>query len=898
MSTAGAVLDADSARVLEVGRLLRVVAHHAETAMGRRRLLDLSPTDDADELARRHRLADEARAWIAHAGLGLAAAEDLGPVLASVATEGVVLEPGELLRVLCTARVAEGARRRLGGGAEEQEEFPGLVAIAAGIPDLGRLVDQIEALLTAEGEVRDDASPELQRLRRRRRSLRDSLRRGMEELVQREAVERVLQDTVVSQRGGRYVVPLRAEHKGALKGVVHDSSSSGQTLWVEPLEILDEQNELVATGKAEEEEVRRLLAEATAHVRAARGALSRAQAAIAELDALQGVARYGRRLGAVTPRFVDGGLRLVGARHPLMVDPLAVDPQVVGGPSPAAGDAGDDRGSISGSGADERDEPGEGDDRDQAAAGEPAVSDFVPIDLELDPEAGILVITGPNTGGKTVVLKTVGVAAAMAQCGLPVPSRQAALPLFSRIHADIGDEQSIVANLSTFSSHLTKIIGFLEDCPPDSLVLLDELGTGTDPAEGSALGIALLERFVSQGALTLTSTHHDALKAFAHGHPRAVNAAVEFDSKTLEPTYRLRVGRPGRSNALEIAGRLGLGADLVDRARSLLEGQSVELDSLLRQLDVQSEELDTAQAGLREQRRRLEEAGRQRQRAVERLEEERRELQQRGREAIEEVAEELRRAGESFLAELREEIGEAMSRRSLQDRRASWAARVGEARGRALDRIGGRLEDGAADRDVEGAGTEASPQHAGPEASPEGAGQEAPPQGAGLEAPPRSTGSLRRGEPVSVRSLGLQGTVAAAWDPETDDPESVEVDVGGKRLIAARDDVHRRAEAPRSASGAGDGTGGGTRYERKADVAAEILLVGKTVDEAIARADKYLDDALLAQRPSVRLIHGHGTGRLRRGLREWLRDRPGIAGFGDGEPSEGGSGVTVVQLDV
>jgi DNA mismatch repair protein MutS2 len=558
----------------------------------------------------------------------------------------------------------------------------------------------------------------------------------------------------VTQRGGRFVVPVLSGRRGALPGVVHDTSSSGQTVYVEPLESVEQQNALVQVARAEQEEIQRLLAELTAHVRAAAAALRAAVAAIAELDERQAKARFAELTAAVVPELVAAGLEIRGGRHPLMIPGVRVEAGREA--TEAAGEARRGKGSKEENGGP------------------------VPLDLEIPAEVKALVITGPNTGGKTVTLKTVALLALMAQCGLPVPAAAARLPVCPRIHADIGDEQSIIANLSTFSAHLSRIRGFLGDCPPGSLVLLDELGTGTDPAEGAALGIAVLEHLVDLGALTLVSTHHDALKAFAHGFAAALNAAMEFDGETLQPTFRLKLGLPGRSNAFDIAERLGLDKALVRRARGLLDVDAKQLDSLLRRVEGEAEALASDRQGVQRQQSQLAAAHARYEELNRALGELRQRLANEGREAVEEALAAVRAAGEEQLAELAAELDESRRSRAAQDRRASWAARVAGAETEACRQI---------DDTVAGVASEAA------ELQAAGGGGDELEEGDAGEPPAYDdddpTAALQRGEAVLVMPLNLRGRVARDWRPENLDDADVEVDVHGKRLIVSRQQVRR-----------------------------------------------------------------------------------------------------------
>ena len=723
------VATSETLRVLDFPILIESIAGKAQTAMGRDRLLAVSPTSDRAELEERHALVAQCRDSMASDGpVSLGGAEPLGEHLRRVAIAGMVLEPESLLAIARTARVAGLVHRQLGG----RDEFPRLAAIAAEVPDLSPLVSQIDDVLDAEGEVKDNASRELAGLRRKKKRLRGRLLESLEKLVRSDQLDGVLRDRLVTQRAGRYVVPVRAGRRSALQGVVHDSSASGQTIYVEPLESVESQNALVEVERAEQQEIERLLAELTAHVSAAADALAAAEGAIETIDALQGLARFAELADAIAPEFSDGELVLAGARHPLMIESGTV----------------------------------------------------IPLDLELGEDVGILVITGPNTGGKTVALKTVALLTLMAQCGIPVPAAKARLRCSPRVHADIGDDQSIIANLSTFSSHLTRIQSFLEDCPPGSLVLLDELGTGTDPAEGAALGIALVERLDELGALTLASTHHDALKAFAHGYPRALNAAMEFDSETLQPTFRLRLGLPGRSNAFDIAERLGLDHGMVERARGLLDVETHQLDSLLRSVEGEAEALASDRESVQQQHDRLTVAEARFERINQEFEELRREFAQAGKRAVEEALDEVRGAGERLLDELTEELGETRRSRAAQDRRARWAARVSAADAGARGKIAETVD--AAVEEASGQSSAARQERAA-WASQAGDGIEQMVQAANDD----PSAPLQRGDPVLVMPLRLRGRVGRDWAPDADEPASVEVDVHGKRLIVARGQVRR-----------------------------------------------------------------------------------------------------------
>jgi DNA mismatch repair protein MutS2 len=788
-------------RVLGFPAVLDRLAALCVSPLGRERALALEPSPWVDEVARRQRLTTEART-LADAGAELPV-RGLRDVRAAVhrAEIGGALAALELLEIRDSLAVGRGLKGFL---AARAADAPGLADQGEGLSVFMDLESAIGAAIAEDGSITDQASPELARIRRDRRTADARLREHLDRVLRTPALQRMLRDPLVTIRGDRYVVPVRSEFRDQFPGVLHDQSASGVTVFMEPLAVVPFGNRVRELAAAEEIEVARVLAALSAEVGASAGPIGDTLDALGLFDLFAAQAALSRRMDASPPRLNgDGRLDLRAARHPLLT------------------------GSV------------------------------VPIDVRLGGDFRTLVITGPNTGGKTVTLRTLGLLTLMAQAGLHVPAApESEVAVFAGVFADIGDEQSIEQNLSTFSSHLTAIVEILrslETLPADpaaALVLLDEVGAGTDPVEGTALARALIETLHARGVRTAVTTHYGELKALAFTHTGIENASVEFDEATLRPTYRLAIGTPGRSNALAIASRLGLDRAIVDRARGYLSEEQQDLGRVIQRVEEERAALAAArEAAARE---RLEAA---RLRAA--TEEERRR-----------AADERRRT----LARTREEL-DALVRAGRRDLEALAGALRKEPSPEAAARLRAHLR--ALGRAAEAYATAAA----------------AVPPGAPVEA-------VQPGDHVLVVSLGRTGIVQG----EADARGEVDVQVGAMKVHVPLGDLRRGAEAPpavgaealspsRTPAGtlARDGVG-------EAAVPASIHLRGMTVDEAILALDKYLDDAALAGLPFVTVIHGKGTGALRRALHEFLSHHPHAASFRLGGEGEGGSGATIVRL--
>lgn len=809
-------MDSKTYHKLELDKILAQVAAYADFSASQALLRELGPTNDLEEALRRQQETTEASRFLeGHSTVTIGGARDVRPH-AYDATVGVVLSPEQLLDIKATLLSAGTLRKTLDKAAER---FPLLSQIASGMDEGKALVAAITRVIGDQGEVLDSASARLGQLRSDLRVAHDRLRTKLQSLISSSHNTPYLQEALITMRGGRYVIPIKTEHKGRIKGIVHDQSASGATLFIEPLATVETNNQIREIELKETEEVRRILAEVTEQVALQADRITWTVEALAALDAAFARAKYSAQINAVPPKLVDfdarrvpgSTIKLYGARHPL------IDPQKV-----------------------------------------------VPIDVSLDEETYLLVITGPNTGGKTVSLKTVGLMVLMAQCGLHVPATDAILTVFETIYADIGDEQSIEQSLSTFSAHLMHIIDILEQADDRSLVLLDELGSGTDPAEGSAIARAILNDLLQRGVTTFVATHYPELKTYAHGTPGVRNASVEFNIETLSPTYRLIVGLPGKSNALAIATRLGLPYSIIEAAKAYVGEADLKTDALLEEIHRTREEIRQAQARLTTAEAESVELRAQLQERLGRIEEERREIIEGARQ---EAHGELT-AMQNEIADLRRRLRSLLPARGMAPIPEIEEVKEIEEEVELLEEI--------LDVPVE---------------------QAAKPVPAPKSARPAKRRELQIGDKVFVQSLNAEGEVAAFGSGK-----EVEVQVGSMRVRANRRDLEWLAgKASQGADGDSDDLG--RRYQPEAitlpaseSPGLELKLIGYTVDEASDVLDQYLDRAYRSGLPWVRIVHGKGSGILRKSIRDALHDHPLVKSFQRAGDSEGGDGATVVTL--
>ena len=773
---------------IEYASVLRLLEDRCASASGSTAAAALVPATSSFEVDTLLDETDEATALLgAGEYMPLAAFDDPEAWLEDIRRRGGNLEGEKFLSILSLLNLASGVRRFV---EERAERLPRLRMRIHGADMQYPLAARIKRILDERGEVRDDASTELQESRVKQRALRNEIRRLLDRIMS--AHPNAIQENLIVQRRGRYLIPAKTTYKRSFEGVIQDRSASGETLFVEPLSAVPVNNAIAEEREAERTEVERILRELTAEVMAARESVAYLVECLAWLDLIWAKARLGVDWrGARAQASADGGIRLRAARHPLLTAGVGAVPK----------------------------------------------EQVVPIDLEVGRD-GVrqLLITGPNTGGKTVALKTVGLCVALHQCGLPVPAASgSALPVVRTLVADIGDEQDIQQNLSTFSGHMARVSGAVREAGEGVLVLLDELGSGTDPAEGSAIGVSVLEHLAESGALCIVTTHHDALKHYAYGAAHAENASVEFDADDLSPTYRIRMGAAGPSNAMSVAEKMGLPANVLARAEALLMKGPVQVDRLMADLSDRQREMEEKDAGLSARRARLD----ARETEIERR------VNEEARERSDEAArflKDLRREADGLLNEMRGALEMEEAKRIARERIREMSARI----------------------------------------------EEALPAGA-EEAASGARVSLRIGDRVRIPLMNCTGEVAALHGED-----ELTVTVNGKSLrissgvVEVLDDISgapaRRSTVTHDVDSRGD------------DFSPELQLRGVRAERAVEMVDKYLDDAALVGIASVRIVHGKGEGVLSKVVAERLKEHALVSKFGPARPEEGGWGVTNVEL--
>jgi DNA mismatch repair protein MutS2 len=798
--------------VLEFDKLLELLRLRTTCAPGRRFVDSLQPhsKEDAAEITGAFALIREAQQWLRSGrDLGFGGLADPQEWLARIEGPGMVLEPRELLGAATLLETSGWLRQQFRDEGLEKTSatFPLLSARAAALSDFKDTLSAIRRSVLPNGEISDDASPALRRIRGSVLQTRESIQKTLKQILRSKNAESG--EDYVTLRNDRFVIPLRAENRRSVPGVVHGASNTGQTVFLEPLETVDANNQLVQLAEDEAAEIIKILRELTERLQKIREPLVLAAETISLLDGIFARARFAQEFDATMPEFsATGELRLEAARHPVLENKLRKENRAV-----------------------------------------------VPMTLSLGGEERVLVISGPNTGGKTVALKTTGIAALSAQSGIPVAAQTAVLPFFDRVLVDIGDEQSIAADLSTFSAHMLNLKAMLEAVTPESLVLVDEMGTGTAPEEGAALAVALLDEFRAKRCIVLATTHHDRLKTYASTTSGVVNAAVEFDDVNLRPTYRLMVGVPGGSSGIAIARRLGINEDIIERARSLMAPESLEAADLIAYLHRSRDELDRLRQQMTTERHALEEE-------KQKLRGEWVERQRRRISELEAQFAEMQKRFDENVARVVDAVKERELRGTLEK---SARRKVADVRGEAREELNAAVLQTLSE----------SQKDLG-----------APTTGQG----DFSVAQLQPGTRIQVRGFSKPVTLRRI------DGSTAEIEAGPLRMKVAVSEITGVESAGVAARNTTRGSISVRTQESELPGGDEINLIGCTVEEATGRVDKFLDQAALANRSRVRIITGHGTGALRKGLSQFLSKHPLVGAQTFESEDRGGKAVTVVEL--
>lgn len=781
--------------VLEYNKIIEQLIEQAGSEMTKKVISELKPYDDVSEIRDSQAETTEAVRLINYKGpLPVGGFYDIQESV-SFARKGGTLTMAQLLRILYNMKTAERIVAFLKG---DVPDVPIICSIAELIVVHKRLADEIDRCIISEDEMADNASPELRSIRRAMVRQSEALKAKMSHIINSADNRTILQDSIVTMRNGRYVIPVKQEHRSRVPGIVHDQSGTGATLFIEPQAIVNLNNELRQLELDEKAEINRILADLSGGVSEVYHDLVNNQKLMLELDIFMAKGRLSLAMDGEEPEInEDGILELRSARHPL------IDQKKV-----------------------------------------------VPVNISLGETYDTLVVTGPNTGGKTVTLKTCGLLSLMAQSGLHIPAAIGSkVPVYHNIFADIGDEQSIEQSLSTFSSHMTNIVDIVAEAGEDTLVLLDELGAGTDPTEGAALAIAILEKLASSGASILATTHYTELKKYAISTDGVQNASMEFDVETLSPTYRLTIGIPGKSNAFEISHKLGLSGEITDRAKNLLEAGDIAFEDVISSLEedkrLAEEERDEAimiNIEMKRQKEELEKKAKkfeeQKERELERAREQAREIIREAKTVVSEVQDELK-----ALAKL-----ESMGERNLRFDQGRKRLREIEKKNRST--IKRETNDKPVDPD-----------------------------------------QLSIGDRVKILTLNQNGEIVSL----PDDKGNLQVQVGIMKVgVKLKDimliDQPKPKKKPKTSRY-------GSLYKQKAqNISTSVDVRGKNLDDAIMDVEKYIDDAFISGLEEVTVIHGRGEGILRKGLHDMFKRHKNIKSFRKGGYNEGGDGVTVVKL--
>lgn len=794
-------------KALEYDKIRELLKKYTASRLGTARVDALTPSYDLDTIRYLQTLCSEVKFFHElYGGVPLGGLTDIRALLNHAAKIGAILDTEELLNVRKVAEIPTDIHKTF--EKRDRDEFPNLFSIVDALPVFPELVEAIADCINPDGIIRDRASSELRSIRRKLSRLRENVHQKLEATLRSPEHQKAIQEAVITSRNNRYVIPIKQEARASFRGVVQGQSTSGATFFIEPLDIVQMNNELHEAAEAEHREIRRILLNLTDRVRGNLHELELSLDLLAELDFLNAKARFSLALNAVEPKInTQGYVELIEARHPLLEFHLQ---------------------NVNASDVDE-DLP----------------ERVVPTNIHIGDTFNTLIITGPNTGGKTVVLKTVGLLTLMAQSGLHIPAEHGSkIAVFDMIFADIGDDQGIEQSLSTFSSHITKIADMLKkiDHVEHSLVLLDEIGAGTDPSEGTALGMALLDWLGKRRVNTIVTTHYGALKAYAHTQEQMENASMEFDWKTLRPSYRLQVGVPGSSNAIKIAERLGIPSKILDEAAVHLGSNTVAVEDLLIRLQETQNEMDVERNRLQRELRDAEFARQKHNELLQAHKSERHKLKQEAEDEARSIVAGARRTVENLVTDIRKEQA---SKASIQE---------------AFSKI---------------ENTKKSLQSKQPK----------------KQQPKQPKIKVSIGDKVRVKKLGKFGEVTAIKRRRK---TPLQILVGNMQMQAAYhdiDSVRPKQETSHLSTSVLD-----IQYSKANSISDELNIHGMLVKEALDITDKYLDDAYLAGLPTVRILHGKGTGALRNAVHGELHGNPHVAKYQFAPYDQGGEGVTVVTF--
>lgn len=778
---------------LEFEKVIRQLSEHTVSSLGKAACMKIKPTTDRELIQATLEETDDAVMLIRlKGGMPLAAYEDIRPHLNRVRMQGT-LNGQELAHIGRILRTLREIRTFFAKAKEEAIPLNRLYDKVQQIEPFRELEKEIFSVVDEGGYVLDDASAKLKGIRQGVKQTESRARQKLESIV-RGSQARFLTDSLITMRNDRYVIPVKAENRNTFGGVVHDQSSTGQTLFIEPQSVVDLNNQLRQYQVEEQNEINRLLRELTESIEPYRESLSIQLNQLVELDVIQAKGRYAQQIKAVKPLLSESRhVALMKARHPLLIE-----------------------------------------------------EEVVANDIIIGEDYKTVIVTGPNTGGKTVALKTLGLLQLMGQAGLFLPvEEESTIGIFSGIYADIGDEQSIEQSLSTFSSHMTNIVSILEKIDDKSLVLLDELGAGTDPQEGAALAIALLDAIASKGSYVMITSHYPELKAYGYNRPETINASMEFDVDTLSPTYRLLIGIPGRSNAFEIAKRLGLDDTVIDSSRQLMSGESQSIDTMIRDLEDKRKEAQLQAEKAQQDLKEAQTLHKELKEAYESYQQEKDRLKKRAEEKANAYVEKAKKEADDVIKAIRQRQLESGQQGALKEHEFIDAQTK-------LNKLKTE-EEGLKKNKV-------------------------------LKKEKRKK-QLKVGDAVEVQSFGQKGTLV-----EKADNNQWVVQMGMLKMKLPEGDLLQTAQEKEPKQRVS------VRRTSSAGVSTEIDVRGERVEEAVNQVDQYIDQALLANYPKVTIIHGMGTGAVRKGVHQYLKKHSQVSKFEDAPGNQGGSGATIVTF--